>query len=406
MNKNLTKFAATSLILFSTLIVMSGATVAQSTAIPDPLKSVTSDAEKKAKALQAAAKQAEEKAKALANSTRDVAKKAGECGIVLTVFKLPGTDAVLDDFGDILRNQCQVDDISKVQSQMEQTKKAINQALIKCDANSINTLQNNYAVLEFELYFVRNFVDTKDGQYIIKNTKDLEKEAENYLRTYTNLQQTEITIITANLTQKYSSRLIIYKDCGPFKGWEKVSERFAKLVKSIEQASTSFTQTAESLGTDKKTTSAAATKTDKETQKAQAKKDAIKRSTAESVKKYLGEHIGINAPAQPDRVVGSSDLERMKITIPGASQTGGESISQVTADINKSQYIFKIDQEISSLKSRYDILYGEAGDSSINDLLSKLDKLNKTIEDTNKKVLPITLQCLAMPNEKQCTKIK
>lgn len=316
--------------------------------------------------------------------------------LAILLTSLVSYENPFSDFYDILRNQCQIDDITVLQQNMDNTGKALRRAALAGKESDFEALKKELINTTIELFYVRNFVDTKDGNYIVRP----ESYVYDSLPDFSDLgiiSDSELRNLISQLTTKYDESGKKYKECDIFAGWKKVRDRVEKLYKALQSAGKELGST---LTDPVKNLAAGSGDNDK------AKADGIKRSAKDIIGGYLAEHVSVNLPPVPTKLVEDTIKQTAKIVsgIAGAGQK--KNMTELQKNISDNSYIFSVQTETGELRAKYDILYGEAGDNAINDVLKRIDGLNTTINNTVKKDLPPMMECLAQPNAKQCTGIK
>lgn len=376
------------LILFFLFLLMQFTSVfAQQT---DPVSSAASKAaaDAKAQAEKVASDAGQLKTK-IENMTKD---------IILTLVSLSAFESPFDDFSDIFRNQCQLDEIASLQQIMERTQRDLRRAALAGKENDFQALKKELIRVTIELNYVRNFIDTKDGNYIVKSEGDTYEKLSNSFGAL--LGDQELRNFISTLTVKYTESAKKYKECNILADWDKVQKRVEKLAKALEQAGKDFSNTVQ----EPYKKAAQAINSD------QARKDGIKMSVKDAIGSYLAEHVSANLPPIPTKLVEDTIKQTAKIVTSIASSersvSEGKSIAILQKEVNDKAYVFAVQTEVAELRAKYEILYGEAGDNAINDILKKVDTLNSTINNAVNKDLPPMLDCLSQPNARQCTKIK
>lgn len=305
-----------------------------------------------------------------------------------------------EDFADIFRNQCQVDDIGAIQQNMEKTGKDLRRAVLAGQEKDFEALKKELINLTIELHYIRNFIDTRDGAYVIRDEEDVYQKIAGFSSSGL-LSDQELRSLISQLSVRYQAAGEKYRECNIFADWKKVQQRIEKLAKALDQAGKDFGNTLE-----EPFHRLAAKSGDNE----KGAKDGVKRSAKEIIGGYLAQHVSVNLPAVPTKLVGET-IEQVAKTVRSIANSGqyvsqGKSIEQLRREIGERSYAFAVATETAELRAKYDIIYGEAGDNAIADILKKVDELNGTINGMTQKVLPPMLSCLAEPNAKQCPSIK
>src|SRR5262249_25140524 len=126
-----------------------------------------------------------------------------------------------DDFNEYFKdlfvrysaNICLYTDIDSVQTKIKKVREQIRKAFFVCDPNA-NKLKRTYYELQAELFFLRKFVDMKNGQMLVVPDQEVIKQLKSYFVINKNfLSNEDIQKLFDKFKQKYGEKTkTTYKD--------------------------------------------------------------------------------------------------------------------------------------------------------------------------------------------------
>lgn len=286
-------------------------------------------------------------------------------------------DGFLEYWKDIFvrynNNVCQYEDIESLLRQMNQVREQIRKAFYACKDTKL--LQKNYFRLEAEVYFLRHFINTGHGNFILVDQQKVFQKLQNYFVHSQNiLSEEELTTMVKDLTKKYTSKIKTYQECK--------DQTWDSLVKKWNQ----FKESAVGLN------------------------PALKKAETSIEKKW--DRMS-NAPLNLGRdfITGFADISVNVLPAPLGLEQIGQKLLQNSPggftfqDIEVARSLASREHSEQQLESQYMLeyqtLYFETSDEFNKGVLERLTNLNTIIRDSYS-FQNQTIQCVKSINDKQC----
>lgn len=285
-------------------------------------------------------------------------------------------------------NTCQQQDIDAVQRRIEAIEKKIRQSYYACSYQRIEQLKTEYYKTRIELFYVRNYVYTKDGRFSLTNeAKLIEQMKTNFVVKQRYVSISKLNEYYQSFKKRYQDKPKQYQSCSQNK-WSEVSKKWKELTENIENSSQRF----------KKTVAAKKTITKPNTTKKDNKakvKDAAKNGASSFVGGFL--EIGVN-----NKKI-SKGFSEVGAGISAEAQKIGRTpnISEATNKFFQSKEIELEKITKKEMLDRYDLIYSQAGDQAFSVVVTQMDEVNKTIKTTTPVIKKLT-KCSESISSKQC----
>jgi len=278
-------------------------------------------------------------------------------------------------------NNCQYEDIMQVHSRIDALENDIRASFYSCRNEKIEMLKPQYYKAKAELFYVRNYVDTKDGNFIIVNIEKLSSDMKKQFSKDSSLiSEGTLNEYFHEFMEKYKEHPKTYQKCKRNmwkevnKKWKELEEHFKSLKKSTES---------KPKPPQKKN----------KTQSASAKNSA-KNKGGSFLSKWLSTSINGQTPAK-----GLSAIQQeIQNKSPNFSPPTLQKLSNTFGNVEAKQ------EELVSKKemlARYNIYYKQSGDQAFDDLKSQMKAMNATIKDTTR-VIGKWKTCAKKVGSRQC----
>ncbi len=264
-----------------------------------------------------------------------------------------------------LYNKCQLNDIDALQSQIDNLQKQIRTSFYSCNNSRIEELRPQYFKLNAELYYVRNFIETSDGNFVKANeSKLLENMISEFAKTTRQIDEGTLRKYFEEFKKKYADREKSYASCKNNK-WAEVSKKWKELENNLKALESSANQIS------KKSNSTAANSN----QSANTAKNAPKNKGGSFLSKVLSATINKQDPSKSlDKI--ATDFQQQNPSI------GTPNLDQLTSNFSSSQKSYATSLSKQQMLDRYQVLYKQSGDDAFTDLTKKMNVMNEVIKQS------------------------
>lgn len=270
-------------------------------------------------------------------------------------------------------NICHYTDIDGLLKRVTAVRKQIREAFYVCADTS--KMKDTYYRLEAELFFLRKYINTDKGAFLVVGDAQVQKELKDYFvlnKGY--FSDAEITQLFNEFKTKYTTRLETYRNCTDatwenlVNKWNEFRENAGGFGPAIKQASTSISKRWERMAS----------------------------TPMKGGQSFLGGFVdarinGLPAEEGLDLIV--QELEK--------NTPGGYTFDKLQATQNYKAQIQAENVDIAAYISQYQAEYGETADDYTFQIMSMLNQLDDIIKST----YPFenqTIQCVQRLNNKQC----
>lgn len=276
------------------------------------------------------------------------------------------------------KNLCHYTDIAKVLDQIDAARDEIKKNFLSCNAAQAVIIRDKYYELEFELFFLRNFIDIPSSEIQeIPADKVLEMLRQEFVLNKGYFDETKAKELFDRFKKKYQGKVkTTYKNC--------VDPDIAALKKKWN----SLKDTIKSMGQD------AGKSIKSEWSKAI---NNPPKGMEDFIKGVQGFRLNkLPAFPTPDTIVKdlSKDLQKSSGSSEPTLFEAQQKIDQVqTAYINK--------VNTTSVKAEYEALYKKGGDSLAESYVKKIQEINKIVLATFDPLSKVK-ECAKKTGERQC----
>ena len=276
------------------------------------------------------------------------------------------------------KNLCHYTDIAKVLDQIDAVRDEIKKNFLSCNAAQAATLKDKYYELEFELFFLRNFIDIPQSEIQeIPAEKVLEQLRQEFVLNKSYFDEAKAKELFDRFKKKYQGKVkTTYKNCED------------PDIAALKKKWNSLKDTIKSMG-----------------------QDAGKSITAEWNKSINNPPKGMeqfikgvqgfrlnNLPAfpTPDKILAdlTKDIAKSGSSIEPTLFEAQQKIDQVQIT-----HIKKVDTV--GVKAEYEALYKQGGDSLAESYVKKIQEINKVVIETFDPLTKVK-ECAKKTGERQC----
>lgn len=319
-------------------------------------------------------------------------------------------EGIVEPWNDILfRNQCHTNDVISLVKQQDKVRKSIRDAFLTCNTSKIPRLKSRFYNLTAEIYYARHIVD--GGLVVSLPVPLLEKrffgvvqkpqnELYNEMKAHyvggDMLTQKDFDLLFNSLTLKYAQRIPSYISECKQGTWQGVADKW-------DEFWASGWGTKDALEKAGKGISARAGALAKEVETMEVAKFL---NNEQSFLSYVGSFFNVNLNGLPPQEGLSQLSEALTKSLPlGSVPTQQSLLSQVS----NSSTAFDFTKTETELRSKFSVLYLNASDEKIKEIMSYMDgRNNKGIDgaiESIEKSLPQMgeiLGCVDSMNDRQC----
>lgn len=276
------------------------------------------------------------------------------------------------------QNLCHYTDIAKVLDQIDAARDEIKKNFLSCNAAQAATIKAKYYELEFELFFLRNFIDIPKSEIQeIPAEKVLEMLRQEFVLNKGYFDETKAKELFDRFKKKYQGKVkTTYKNCE--------DPDIAALTKKWN----SLKDTIKSIGQD------AGKSIQSEWNKAINNPPKGMESFIKGVQGFRLNSLP--AFPTPDKIIG--DLQK-DIAKSGSLLEPTLSEAQQTIDQVQTAHITKVNT--TNVKAEYEALYKQGGDSLAESYVKKIQEINKIVIETFDPLSKMK-ECAKKTGERQC----
>ncbi|MEK9132699.1 MAG: hypothetical protein AAB606_03275 [Patescibacteria group bacterium] len=270
-------------------------------------------------------------------------------------------------------------DIANVESQVNKARYGVVAAFLRCDLNRLKSVTNAYYRLEGELYFVRHFIDASGG--FVRNRADATNDKNNFMNEM--MDYFTLRVPSSNPDQdralysgyfdmfasKYRARAAQYASYGADPVWSELSAKFEQLLdtfKGFQKLGSELGQLGKEVGQIPVDIGSS------------LKKAAVDfynnpdKSVTEALLNITSRFKICPSPGSPDdcRTLGNGMFGVFELDT-GEKKT----FEQVQTEIDTHNLQIAERDDKADMLQKYEVLYGQAGGSGSEAVVSKMDKL-------------------------------
>lgn len=287
------------------------------------------------------------------------------------------------------KSYCQVEDIIYINDQLENLRENFREAAFACEDTS--SYKTEYVKLLLEQYFVRNLVNVQDGLLEEQDVADLEARRDLILDSLQSDMQ-EKFVYQYNLVSKknlekyfevwaarYSDKIVDYGACedGP---WAEATESWNSFVETVKSLSVTTSDS--------------------------GSKDyfSFESDLDTDVDEFVEQRPRPVQAIKEFYQFAKAQYEYAVDGVPTPNEATAESLSfgSVFEVLEESTDQYLVDIESARRLARYQVIYGEGGSRSAQDLQTLVSQINATLEDSNSSDLPAIQRLVKEVHAKQC----
>lgn len=286
-------------------------------------------------------------------------------------------DGFVEYWDDILvrynTNICHYTDIDGLLKRITKARKQIRNAFYACADTT--KMKKTYYELEAELFFLRNYVDTENGSFIVISDDKLVKEMRDFFVLNKGFfSDQEIIALFERFKSRYESKLKTYQNCtDPTWGalvekWNQFKEDAGGIAPALSQAKESF----------------------------EKRWDRVEKTPWRNGDDFFGDFVDMRVNGLPAGEGFAQIGEALEESLP-EGYTFEQLQSAKTLSDNNLNYLSKEQEYLA----QYQVQYGESSDQLTKNVMARLSLLQNII----KKTYPYqnqTIQCTKSINDKQC----
>lgn len=271
-------------------------------------------------------------------------------------------------------NICLYNDVDNLLKRLDKVRKQIRAAFYACDIQADN-LRKSYYKLEAELYFVRKYINTANGNFLFENEKALRNL---FIEYFVNDKQfftlEENNNYFDEFLKRYKSRQEIYLNCKD-PTWTNLIEKWNE----FNENAAGFAAFEEALETVSK------------------KSQKVLNTPLDRTGNLLGGFVDLRINDLEPEVTLSEIAANLKRTFPS-----GYTFEQLqtATDSEKRSHEENISRE--EFLIQYEHLYKESSGDIINEIVARLDYLDNTIRSTTANEINQTAKCTKTVIDKTC----
>jgi len=270
-------------------------------------------------------------------------------------------------------NICQYTDIDSLMTRITAVRKQIREAFYVCA--DTKKMKDTYYKLEAELFFLRKYVNTDNGQFLVVPDAQVQQDLKDYFvlnKGYFSDQQ--ITDLFNQFKTKYSTRLETYKNCKDatwqnlLDKWNEFRTNAGGFGPAIKQASTSINKRWERMSN----------------------------TPMKGGQSFLGGFVDARINGMPVKEGLDLIVQELNKNTPQ-----GYTFDKLQATQDYKDQIAAENVDISNYIAQYQAQYAETADDYTFQIMSMLNQLDGIIQTT----YPYenqTVQCVSRLNNKQC----
>ncbi len=308
-------------------------------------------------------------------------------------------EGVYEPFVDItVRNQCQTIDISALIKQRDKIREYIRGAFLKCQNDRIPNLRRAYTQVNAEIYYVRHVVDSSVisnlPTFILNDILDVNPEAFYYdkLSLYKDMKERYVNsgqinkddfeVFFSDLDSRYRNRKKSYVICED-NAWKELGEKWDEFANDLGGLSSSAEYANKKLG---------------------GSAEKIMENFEDGwLESYLTGVINLNIngldPAMAfDEIL--ADLDQA-LYIPGSDSPTPKTYKSLLDGLGDEDFRYNMEISKEILRSKYEVLYKDSSDSSIELFVDELKNLDDVILDSLDDIDNV-IKCANTMNDRQC----
>lgn len=277
-------------------------------------------------------------------------------------------------------NICHYMDIDGVLNRVNKAREQIRKSFYVC--GNTQALKKTYYTLEAELFFLRKYVDTDNGNFLVKNPEELRADLRNnFVFNKGFFTNEEIDLIFEEFKTKYDNRLDAYQNCKD-PGWEELVNKWQEfkdnvLILFTDPANAPVIKAA--------------------TESIQKKWDRMAAVDMNLGRSFFGGFLD----ARINGLEPKQGLDQIGAELKKNTPQGGYTFDQLKAAETVVEQNYNYQKLEVDYMTQYQTLYKEVSDTVNNELMLRLENLDLIIKTT----FPFenqTVQCLKAINNKQC----
>jgi len=301
-------------------------------------------------------------------------------------------EGVIEPFNDVLfRNNCHVTDVSNLIKKRDQVRSAIRKAFLECRNDRIPQLKRGYNIANLEVYYVRHVVNAPalvglPIDYLVANpsqfytaTDTLYKDMSQRYVDSGIFSKDDFDILFANLEAKYVNKKETYVVCesGSFK---ELKTKFTEFIDNLGGLKEGFDYADKKLG---------------------GRIEKINEALLDQgVEDFINNLVQVNVNNNNFYDEANKFLDYFD-KINYSPDFNNLTSRDVVKTLSNAEFEFKKENYYNSMSSKFDVLYKNSSDSTIESFMNEMNGLNIIIIDSLDSINGI-LNCVYTMNSRQC----
>lgn len=302
-----------------------------------------------------------------------------------------------DYWGDFLRNYCQYLDIEEVRQELIVSRSLVRQAMYDCNYAFVQEEKLNYYKFEVELWYLRNFISSKDEISVLKSPAIIKFEIKaKFVDDIGILTEAQADEYFEEFQEKYKDHFEAYQDCKADVTLGDLIDKAKELVRTIGASSSAGWKEERKAAKTRR----GETEEDKKEKEEKGSKEGASSGFWSSLYREQVEHE-INQK-KPKETVNEIIDKFKRITDDEGSGSSSPYFSDVYQYKDQEDVRYDVDINLARKKATYELLYKDTGDSISYAFEKMLLRLNEAIISTNTDIFPDIKTLVETINKKQC----
>jgi hypothetical protein len=289
-------------------------------------------------------------------------------------------DGFVEYWKDILvrynTNICLYEDIDSLFNRIKKVRKQIRSAFYACeDPNKVDRLRNTYYELETMLFFLRNYIDTGNGQFIVRNDQTVINELRDFYVFNSGIfSEEKVLELYDTFKARYGARMKTYENCSD-SSWGMVVDKWNEFKETAGGVAPALSKAKES---------------------AENRWAKLKQTSANFGEEFIDGIVAVKINGLSPEEGLTQIWEELKKNFPSGVTIEQLHAAKQLSDQKRNYEILEDDYE-----GQYFILYKESSDELTRLVEERLKTLNLIIETTFNPQHQ-TIHCVKDINDHQC----
>ncbi len=307
---------------------------------------------------------------------------------------LEGYTAIWEDV--LYKNQCQANDIISLINQQDKIERYIRDAFLTCNTQKLPNMKRAYSEINAELYYVRNIVDGsvvvnlpydvltyrfgEDGEALFTSRNKIYADMKERYVDSGQFAKTEFDVFFNRLELKYEDKKKSYIFCEN-SSWSTVSDKWDEFIKTAGGVAPAWEKLEKGVG---------------------GRVEKLVESLPDSsFDGFLDGLVQLNINNQ-DAATGYQEIYDDLSYYSPEFGSSGPTYGLLLGAIESEEFNDTIENMQKIMNSRFEALYKEGSDATVEAMVSELDNLNSAIVDGLPAINKV-YSCVETMNNRQCS---